>query len=140
MGCDLIVGVLMGKKGLKPDWNKARKALASTPDEDLVLEILQTVHGEDDLGMAEECGVTPTDARERVSKALASVEGGWNHQLRAMSSFTCHDRVLLIAGGMSWGDEVPECEDVFLVDNLGLAKAAGFMDSSSPTAKKRSKA
>ena len=69
MGCDLIVGILMGKKGLKPNWKAAKKALLEIPDKDLVLEILSTVHGEDDPDMAEEYELTADSARASVEKA-----------------------------------------------------------------------
>ena len=131
MSVDLFTGVLMGPKGLKPNWKAAKKKLKAMDDMALLREVLATVHGEDELSAANDLDESKYSARRRVSQALENVKDGWNgDRCDAFNHFCCFDRELLIAGGMSCGDAIEEVDDLYMVFNLGLAEAAGFMHKS----------
>lgn len=118
MGADLLISMVEIEKKKKPNFAKARTTLQKITD-DAALKALEWATGCNDA--------EPQEARERIGKALEAVEAGWNGHLRLMVKVCGLATDMLIAGGVSWGDSVEECEDISLFAESGLARAAGFL-------------
>lgn len=70
------------------------------------------------------------NVEDLVSDALESLErvkAAWNNEYRDAARITLKHTVILISGGMSWGDGPTETfNDIALVQSIGALQAAGF--------------
>ena len=118
MGADLLISLVEIEKKKKPNFKKAGTTLQKISDK-AALDALEWATG---------CETAdPKEARARIEKALESVVAGWSGNLRQMVKVCGLATDMLIAGGVSWGDSVEECEDIALFVEAGLARAAGFL-------------
>jgi len=155
MGADLLVAMTEIKRGRQPDWAAAEAHLEklSTVDCYRIIEQVQQlgveVPSEEELARVrqkEQEGADLTndediflsalddlgdDPKGRLKSALASCKVGWEGGLRMMTAMRGHYTDILLAGGVSWGDSIEECEDLQYFVESGCAKAAGFLDRSS---------
>lgn len=118
MGRDLLVSFIEIEHDKKPNFKKAAAVLKKLDNETLQ-HAIEIATGND------QCD--PEDARQRIEKALESVEMGWGEHLRLMVKCRGLATTILIAADGSWGDSVEECDDLNLFAEAGLAEAAGFL-------------
>lgn len=155
MGADLLVAMTEIKRGRQPDWAAAEAHLEklstsacyriieqvqqygyTIPSDEEIERVLQKnaeggdlTDAEDDLrGMLDDLG---DDPKGRLKQALKACQDGWEGHLRMMVSLRGHYTDILLAGDVSWGDDIEECTDVQYFVESGCAKAAGFLDKGS---------
>jgi hypothetical protein len=127
MGSELLVGVLEIDKGTKPDWAAAEALLAALGDEEVKSAYMRAM----DLNEAllEEQGVELPKMRAELQAALVALHEGWDgaggHIVRSPGART----EMLIGGGTSWGEDIEACNQMNLFWESGMARAAGFLDT-----------
>jgi hypothetical protein len=128
MGAELISAVIEIERGVKPDWAKAERFIQDLPDVEMM-----NLHS-DILGLGEEFSAEDlSDIVDEVKKvrqnfidALLECKSGWENFNHYMNRIQLHKSVILLAAGESWGDNVPQCDSIYLFSGCGAAKAAGF--------------
>jgi hypothetical protein len=130
MGAELISAVLEIDKNVEPNWSESEKFINSMTDLE-VLNIysdamqLGNEYLEEDLKDSEILSEVK-DAREALINSLENCQAGWENQNRFMNKLKLRNNTILLAAGQTWGDNVPECDDIILFSESGAAKAAGF--------------
>ena len=136
MGAELISAVLEIRKDATPDWSAAEKHIQEMSDLD-AMNIYSDCLGlgeeytqedlddpESDLMQNSHCN--PEIVKRNMLQSLDNIKLGWENRLRSMNKIHLKDSIILLAAGTSWGDNVPECDDLFLFAGCGAANAAGF--------------
>lgn len=136
MGAELISAVLEISKEAAPDWLAAEKHIQEMADLD-AMNIYSDCLGlgeeytqedledsESDLRQNSYCN--PQLVKQNMLQSLDNIKLGWENRLRSVNKIQLQNSIILLAAGTSWGDNIPECDDIFLFAGCGAAKAAGF--------------
>ena len=129
MGAELISAVLEIDHNSKPDWMAAESFIRNLPDLDVlnkfsdILDLGDEYTSEDDLS---EFSKDVDSPRTAFLDALESCQSGWENGHRFMNKIRLSKTVILLAAGESWGDNVSQCDDIFLFEGCGAARVAGF--------------
>jgi hypothetical protein len=145
VGADFIPGYLWIQKNRQPNWKAAREHLhrhyLSQPAETWPEHLLDSLNF--DRG-----GVEPKtydaeevrQARFRLRQALKHVIQGWKNDHRECAVVEMDTLRVLLAGGMSWGDEASKMvTHLQILDEAGVTEAAGFYQASKPRRRQRRK-
>lgn len=130
MGAELISAVLEIDKDVTPDWSAAEKHIQEMSDLDAMniysdcLGLGEEYTQEDLDGPESDCN--PEIVKRNMLHSMDNIKLGWENRLRSMNKIHLKDSIILLAAGTSWGDNVPECDDLFLFAGCGAANAAGF--------------
>ncbi|NDB86608.1 MAG: hypothetical protein EB127_28530, partial [Alphaproteobacteria bacterium] len=65
-------------------------------------------------------------AREAIMNSLENCQAGWENRHRLMNKLKLRNNTILLAAGETWGDNISQCDDIYLFADSGAAKAAGF--------------
>jgi hypothetical protein len=122
MGLELVLSILEIKKGRRPAFKKAEKLLNSLSDSKCVEVYANKYDVGDDVPQ-----ISASNARQSLKEALFTVKKGWYGENGIMVVCNGIATTMLIAGDATWGDNVTECEDMFLFAVSGMAEAAGFL-------------
>jgi hypothetical protein len=123
MGADFLVSVLEIEKGVEPNLVHAGDFIQSLTSAQLLT-----------LGKKlEDNGLIGDDfdadgVRERLLRAHATVCDSWAGALRSTAVLTLAHTRILVAGNMSWGDPVEECDDFSVYALCGAGHVAGFLE------------
>ncbi len=129
MGAELISAVLEMDRDNKPDWEAAESFIRNMSDLDVlnkfsdILGLGDEYTSEDDM---KELSEEVNSARSAFLEALDHCQSGWMNSHRYMNKIVLSKSVILLAAGESWGDNVSQCDSIFLFDGCGAAKVAGF--------------
>ncbi len=133
MGSSLICQIAEIDHDVNPDWGAAKKYLDVMDNVDM-LNLYSDI-----LGLGEEYSLEDLEddesgvnksvidyARAGFNSALESCQLGWENRHRSIVKIKLKKNVILLAAGESWGDNVPQCDDITLFVESGMAVAAGF--------------
>lgn len=132
MGAELISGILEIESDRSPDWEAAWNYIQNLPDletlnlESTILGLGEEYNEEDDFS-SEELKDMADSARKRFISSFEECFNGWSNHHRLMNKIKLSKTTILLAAGETWGDNLPQCDSIFLFEGCGAAKIAGFI-------------
>ena len=125
MGADLLVAYLTIDCGKQPDWKAGARKIT-----ELATTALDAWPGD----YLEYRGIQQGDQSEdrqayvnELEADLKAAELAWKHDLRDAVCCDISNKVVLISGGMSWGDDPTETyTSIWRLHLSGVAKTCGF--------------